>query len=347
MARQKNSDQPQLPDPADDPHGVRMSIGAHLDELRSCIVRSLITIVAACLICVWPAKYVLALTVQPLRVALLNNGQPDTLLGTSPTEPLIWYIKIVVFLGLILASPIVIYQIWSFLAKGLYRREKKWVIRLVPVSVGLFIGGVVFMYLFVLLLSLNFLIGFGTWLPLPSAEPTAIQKLLGMEPPPVPESLPAGVELPVFPQLSVDPEEPPSGSVWFNVVGQKLKFAGEQHVYSVQLRRDDKQSLVTMHMKIGDYLTFVLMLAIAFGLAFQIPLVVIFLTRSGIVPHATLRKYRKGVFLAIVIIAGMIAPPDLVSHLLLSVPMLLLFELGLLLGRPKPKAREGATPNDS
>jgi Tat protein translocase TatC len=338
MARQKKLDQPRLPDPADDPHGVRMSIGEHLDELRACIVRSLLAIVAACLICIWPAKYMLALTVQPLRIALLNNGQPDSLLGTSPTEPLIWYAKIVVFLGLVLASPVVIHQIWSFLAKGLYQREKKWVYRLVPVSVGLFIGGVVFMYLFVLLLSLNFLIGFGSWLPLPSAEPTAIQQLLGIEAPPEATSQPTDFETPEVPRMTVDPTEPPAGYVWFNLFEHKLKFQGDEHVYSVQMRRDDKQSLVTMHMKIGDYLTFVLMLAIAFGLAFQIPLVVVFLTRTGIVPHATLRRYRKGVILTIVIIAGMIAPPDLISHLLLSVPMFLLFEIGMAIGKPKPAA---------
>lgn len=339
MARRRKLDQPRLPGLGDDPHAVRMSIGEHLDELRACLVRSLLALFAACVICIWPAKYVLALTVQPLRVALLQNGQPDSLLGTSPTEPLIWYVKIVIFLALVLASPVVIHQIWSFVAKGLYQRERQWVYRLVPVSVGLFVGGVVFMYLFVLMLSLNFLIGFGTWLPLPSAEPTAIQKLLGVESPPVAESQPSVTGEQPIPRLTSDPVKPPAGTVWFNVYEQKLKLQGDGRVYSVQLFRDDKQSLVTMHLKIGDYLTYVLVLAVAFGLAFQIPLVVIFLTRSGIIPHATLRKYRKGVILVIVIIAAMIAPPDLVSHLMLSVPMLVLFEIGMAMGRPRKHAR--------
>ena len=72
---------------------------------------------------------------------------------------------------------------------------------------------------------------------------------------------------------------------------------------------------------------------VAFGLAFQIPLVVVFLTRTGIVPAATMRKYRKVVIFVIVVIAAMLAPPDLLSHLLLTGPMILLFELGLLLSR--------------
>ena len=101
--------------------------------------------------------------------------------------------------------------------------------------------------------------------------------------------------------------------------------------------------MVTTHFKIGEYLTFVLVLTVAFGLAFQMPLVVVFLVRAGIVTVSTLRSYRRVVILLIVFIAGMIAPPDLLSHLLLSGPMILLFEIGLLFAArgKKPKAATG------
>jgi sec-independent protein translocase protein TatC len=77
-------------------------------------------------------------------------------------------------------------------------------------------------------------------------------------------------------------------------------------------------------------------MTVAFGAAFQMPLVVYFLVRSGIVSAKTLRSYRKIVILLIVIIAGVLAPPDLLSHLLLSGPMILLFELGLIVADRKP-----------
>ena len=329
--------------PTDDPAAdLRMTIGEHLDELRSVIMRCLIALVAAVAICAWPAKYVLALTVKPLMIALREHGQPASLLATSPTEPLVWYIKIVLFLAIVVASPYIIRQIWGFVAQGLYPKEKQWAYKLVPVSVGLFLTGVLFMYTFVLVLSLSFLIGFSTWLPMPGTEPTAIQRWLGVgealeaiEP----SEAPPPLDLPV---MTRDPADPPLGSAWFNELEQKIKVVGENHTYSMALNRDDIHGVVQNHYKIGDYLTFVLVLAIAFGLAFQVPLVVMFLVRTGIVPRQTMISYRKVVILVIVIIAGMIAPPDLLSHLMLSGPMYLLFELGLLLTRPKPGQAGGA-----
>jgi Tat protein translocase TatC len=335
------SQQKSRPDDALDE--ARMTIGEHLDELRACVVRSLLGLVVACLICIWPARYVLEWTVQPLRLALLEFGQPEGLLATSPTEPLVWYIKIVLFLGIFIASPYVIYQLWSFVAKGLYPHERAWVYRLIPVSAGLFLAGVAFMYVFVLYLSLHFLVGFSTWLPMPTAQPTRIQKLLGAE----------GTEVeatsqPVFdvdarvPRVQQDPQSPANGAVWVNVPEHRLKVRSGGVTYSVLLQPEGRRGLVTTHFKIGDYLTYVLMLALAFGLAFQIPLVVLFLVGSGIVPLETFKGYRKAVIFCIVVIAGIIAPPDILSHLLLSGPMLLLFEIGLWLGARRLKRRARA-----
>ena len=89
-----------------------------------------------------------------------------------------------------------------------------------------------------------------------------------------------------------------------------------------------------------------LVLTIAFGAAFQTPLVVVFLARSGIIPVETFRKYRKVVVLVILLLAGMLSPPDLFSHLLLSGPMVALFELGLLLARrgDEPAAADAQRP---
>jgi Sec-independent protein secretion pathway component TatC len=315
---------------------TRMTIGEHLDELRRCLVRSLLALVLACAVCIWPAKYLLALIARPYVLALHRHDQTTNFLQTSPVEVILIYIKVVIFSGLVISGPYIIYQIWNFIAVGLYQREKQWIHKLVPISVGLFLAGVVFMYLFALLLALNFLVGFSSWLPLPEAEPMALERvLLGERAPQLPSSQPADAEPPKVPVFGQDPEEPPPGTVWFNLRDRKLKVRGEEQTYSVPLVRDKHRAMVTTHFKIGEYLSFVLVLTLAFGLAFQMPLVVVFLVRSGIVRIETLRKYRKVVILIIVVIAGMLAPPDLLSHLLLSGPMILLFELGLLFAARK------------
>ena len=323
----------------------RMTIGEHLDDLRSCLTRSLLAFVLACLACIWPAKYLLGLIARPVVMALRKHGQPDSFLATSPVEAILIYVKVVVFAGLVISAPYIIMQIWTFVAVGLYGNEKKWVYKLVPASVGLFMTGVVFMYLFALVLTLNFLVGFSNWLPLPQAQPTRLEGiLLGGDDVELASTQPAIRDAPVVPVFDQDPNEPPVGAIWFNLLDRKLKLQGTaEETHSVQFMRDSRRALVTTHFRIGEYLTFVLVLTIAFGLAFQMPLVVIFLVRSGLVSIQTLRGYRKVVYLVVVIIAGVIAPPDLLSHVLLSGPMVLLFEIGLLFagGRAKRETASG------
>jgi sec-independent protein translocase protein TatC len=329
------------------PDEVRMTIGEHLDELRSCVVRSLVALVVACVVCIWPAKYLLEYVVaRPVILVLRRHGQPDTLLATSPVETLVMYIKVVLFCGVVLAAPYIIYQLWSFVAAGLHQHEKKWVHRLVPWSVGLFLAGATFMYTLVLLVSLNFLIGFSSWIPLPAAEPTGFERLmLGESTPTVPASQPAVGAGPPVPLLLTDPQNPPVGHAWINLNEHKLKIRGTDHTWSVQLGRDDRRGMITTHFRIGEYLSFLFVMTVAFGLAFQLPLVVYFLVRSGIVPAAMFRRYRKVVILLIVFIAGCIAPPDLLSHILLSGPMVLLFEIGLFIAarsQQRSRAPNGA-----
>ncbi len=328
-----------------DPEATRMTIGEHLDELRGCVARSLLALFVAGAACIWPAKYLLEWLARPMVLALRRHGQPDSFLATSPAENFLVYVKVVMIFALVLAAPYIIYQLWSFVASGLYDNERRWVRRLVPFSVGLFAVGVLFMYAFVLVVSLNFLIGFSAWLPLPQPSPNAFERaVLHMRDVEVPASQPGIAQAPTVLLLREDPPAPPVRSVWINVSDGKLKVRWPDGTYAVQLERDDQRALVTTHFRIGEYLSFVLSMTIAFGTAFQLPLVVVFLGRTGIVPVPTLRKYRRVVILVIAVIAGILAPPDLFSMLLLGLPMLGLFELGLLLAARKPKPR---TPADA
>jgi len=131
-----------------------------------------------------------------------------------------------------------------------------------------------------------------------------------------------------------------------NLYNSKLKVQGvDGQTFSTQLQRDDHRALVTTHFKIGEYLSFLLIMTLAFGAAFQTPLVVLFLARTGIVPVTAFRKYRRVVIFIIVVVAGVLAPPDLLSHLFLSGPMILLFELGVLLAGRQEHTRQRATEN--
>ena len=199
----------------DDPvEARRMTIGEHLDELRICLMRSLIAFVIACIVCIWPAKFLLELIARPVIMALHRHGQPASLLATGPVEAMLIYIKVVVFAALIIAGPYIIYQVWSFAASGLYPNEKRVVLRLVPVSVGLFFAGVAFMYVFALVVALNFLIGFSSWLPAPSPEPTRLEKMLLGGGEAKEFASPAAIEeAPVVPLFIEDPEKPPAGTV--------------------------------------------------------------------------------------------------------------------------------------
>ena len=316
-----------------------MTIGEHLEELRSCLLRALVALVVACVICIYPAKWLLALIARPAILVLQRYNQEMSFLQTSPVEVILIYIKVVLIAGVVIAAPIIIWQLWNFVAAGLYTREKKYVYRLIPWSVGLFIAGVLFMYTLVLLVSLGFLVRFSTWLPLPNVEPTFWEKpLIGGRGPEMATTQPAIADFPPVPLLDEDPCDPPTGHMWYNLRERRLKLQGVEETWSIPLRRDGQRSMVTTHFKIGDYLSFILIMTIAFGLAFQMPLVVYFLGRSGLVPVESLRKYRKFVILIIVFIAGILAPPDLFSHLMLSGPMILLFELGLWLAARKEKA---------
>ncbi len=324
------------------PDDVRMTVGEHLEELRRRLIRAIVALVVACILCIWPSKYLLEFIARPVVLVLRRHNQPENLLQTSPVEAILIYIKVVLVFGIIIASPYMLYQIWAFVAAGLYPGERRWVTRFFPYSVGLFLVGAAFMYTLVLMVSLNFLVGFSAWIPLPEAQPNAMERmLLGAPAPPAPTTQALAPDTPTVPFLDADPYAPPAGSLWFNTLEGKLKLRTPERTFAFRMTPDKGQAMFETHFKISDYLSFVLIMTIAFGTAFQMPLVVLFLVRTGLVELQTMRKYRKIVILMIVFIAGILAPPDLLSHVLLSIPMVLLFELGMLLAARGPRSERG------
>ena len=132
-----------------------MTLTEHLEELRWCILKSVLAIVLASGLCYFFSDAIFAFIVAPLR----QNLQPgQNLIGTSVTEAFFVEIKVALFAGVIFSCPVIFYQIWRFVAPGLSRGERKWVIPFVLCATGFFIGGASFCYRFVLPVEFKYFI---------------------------------------------------------------------------------------------------------------------------------------------------------------------------------------------
>lgn len=229
--------------------GTEQPFVSHLVELRDRLVRALIA-VAVCFgaLALWPGPGGLYdLLAAPL---VANLPQGATLIATNVISPFIVPLKITLMAAFLLALPVVLYQVWSFVAPGLYSHEKKLVLPLVVSSTLLFLLGVAFCYFF--------------------------------------------------------------------VFGQVFKFIQSFAPKSITAAPD-----------IEAYLSFVLTMFIAFGAAFEVPVVVVVLARMGLVSIEKLKAFRSYFIVIAFIIAAVITPPDVVSQLALAIPMCLLYEAGI------------------
>jgi sec-independent protein translocase protein TatC len=138
-----------------------MSFLDHLEELRRRIIYSLIAVAGGFFACWAYAERIYAVMQKPIMVALKNNGLAEKLVYLNPTEPFNLYLKVAFLAGLFVASPFVLYQVWSFISPGLYRHEKRYVMPFMFSTVGLFLGGGIFGYKIVYPAALDFLISYG------------------------------------------------------------------------------------------------------------------------------------------------------------------------------------------
>ena len=138
-----------------------MPLLAHLEELRKRIIFSVLGILIGFLSCWSFADRIFGLVQQPLIQALHHHGLSGGLVYLNPTEPFNLYLEVGFVAGLFTASPFVFYQLWLFIAPGLYRKEKRYVLPFLLSTVALFIAGGLFGYKMVYPASLDFLIGYG------------------------------------------------------------------------------------------------------------------------------------------------------------------------------------------
>src|SRR3984957_8623121 len=137
-----------------------MPLLAHLEELRKRIVFSVVGVLGGFIVCWSYADRIFGLMQQPIILALRHHGLGGGLVYLNPTDPFNLYLEVAFVAGLFVASPFVFYQLWLFIAPGLYRKEKRYVLPFLLGTVGLFISGGVFGYKMVYPASLDFLIGY-------------------------------------------------------------------------------------------------------------------------------------------------------------------------------------------
>lgn len=228
---------------------TKQSIFAHLAELRKVLVFSAGTIaVAFFLVFYFAADTLLSLLLSPI------SARGIEVIYTAMSEALMTKMKVSFIAAVVLVSPVLLWQVWSFIKPALYPHEKKSVRLLFAVTVFLFLLGVAFCYSAVYMLAVDFFIV--------SGENLAV------------------------PMLSID-----------------------------------------------KYVSFLFGFVLPFGLAFELPVALYLTTRMGLTNYQMLASKRKYVILAVAIIAAILTPPDVVSQVMLGIPILLLFELSLLICR--------------
>lgn len=150
-------------EPGDDEDGMlRMSFMEHLEELRTRILRALMGLAVAFIACMYWSNELWNVISQPAQNALRTLGFQDVLVFTGPMESfsIIW-IKVPMLASIFVASPWILYQVWAFIAPGLYKRERRWAVPFVLSSAGLFILGGLFAYFIAFRFGLTFLLGIG------------------------------------------------------------------------------------------------------------------------------------------------------------------------------------------
>ncbi len=244
-----------LPPASSEPEGeVKLTFLEHLRELRKRLLQAMYGIAAGMAVVGWFVPRIVDALMAPVRAALPAGRQ--TIVYTSAIEPMMVYIKVAIYGGIFLAAPWVLWQVWLFIAPGLYKHEKRMVWPFLFWGTLLFYAGAAFCY----------------WLVMPQA----------------------------FPAM--------------------LAFASDP--------------TLTPMLALSEQLSLVLAMMLGFGIIFEVPVVIAFLSIIGLVDWRFLARYRRHAIVVNVALAAIITPTgDPFNLALMAVPMILFYEVGIVLAR--------------
>ena len=260
------SSQPELPGAVpESEEGGQMTFFEHLVELRKRIIHSLIAIGIGAFVGVYVAKYVIVFITRPMLKALADSHLNPQLVYTHPAGGFNLIITLGIYIGVVLASPVVLYQLWLFVAPALYKHERSAITGFLFSTVFLFLGGIAFGYFVTLPYMLGFLVKF------------TVQSLPG-----------------VVPMIAVT-----------------------------------------------EFFDLTLMVLLGFGLVFELPVLVFFLSLFGIVTPKFLWKNVRYAILVIAVVAAIITPsPDAMTMLIFMAPMVGLYFVGIAVSAVVVRKRE-------
>ncbi len=241
-----------------------MTLSGHLNELKKRIVYSFLALIIGFSISYLFSENIYEFLLRPLAHAL--EGEDRRMIYTGLAEAFLTYIKLSFFAGTILAFPFISFQVYSFIAPGLYKNEKSFFLTFLTISPMLFIMGAAFVYYFLFPMAWSFFLSFET-----------------------------GGDLPV--QLEA---------------------------------------------RVSEYLSLVTTMILAFGLSFQLPIILILLMKIDFLSVETLKKGRRYAVVILLIIAAVLTPPDVLSQVALFTPLYLLYEISILVGNKLKKNLENA-----
>ena len=225
----------------------------HLTELRSRLVKSIIYLFIFFIICYFFAEDIYSFLVEPYANAVKDDDVSRRMIFTALHETFITYLKVAFFAAMFISSPIILTQVWKFIAPGLYKNEKKALLPYLIATPTLFLFGGMLVYYLIMPLAIKFFLTFET-----SA------------------------------QISNLP--------------------------------------IQLEAKVNEYLSLIMRLIFAFGISFQLPVLLSLLARVGFIDSIYLKKRRKYVIVIIFAVAAILTPPDPITQIGLGIPLLILYE---------------------
>jgi len=235
----------------------KSSFVEHLTELRSRLIRSVVYLFLFFVVCYIFAENIYSFLVEPYAQAVKEDGLNRRMIFTALHETFITYLKVAFFAAMFISSPIILSQIWKFIAPGLYKNEKKALLPYLIATPTLFLLGGMLVYYLIMPLAIKFFLSFET----------------------------------------------------------------SAHLNNLPIQ---------LEAKVNEYLSLIMRLIFAFGISFQLPVLLSLLARVGFVDSKYLKERRKYVIVIIFAVAALLTPPDPITQIGLGIPLLILYELSIL-----------------